>query len=124
MPVYRNQMISVLIKCNNLNHPTSWLDEGCGRWESFDGPVGVGPVDVETIENADLDTFDPVSVLLDKRSSGEPIHLLAFDSALLSDTFRLGALLLNNEAFSERKELSCWISTIGLNTFGAKNAHT
>lgn len=77
---------------------------------------------MDTIENADLDTFKPVSILVDGTSSGEPINLLVFDSALLSDTFRLCTLLLKDEAVSDRKG-SCCISTIGLNTFGARNKY-
>lgn len=87
------------------------------------GPVGVCSQEVDTIENADLDTFKPVSILVDGTSSGEPINLLVFDSALLSDTFRLCTLLLNDDAFSDRKILSCCISTKGLNTFGARNKY-
>lgn len=83
--------------------------------------MDVGPPELEAIDNVDLDAFKPFSVLFDWRSSGEPIILLVFDSALLSDTFRLCALLLNNEAFSDRTEQSCCISTIGLNTFGAES---
>lgn len=98
---------------------TSWLDEGCGLLESFDGPIGVCPLDVDIKEKADLDVFGPVSILFDGRSSGEPINLLVFDSALLSDTLRLCTRLLNNEELSGRILLSC-TSTIGLNTFGAK----
>lgn len=73
---------------------------------------------MEATEYTDL--FNPESVLFVKRSSGEPINLLAFDSALLSDTFRLCALLLNNKELSVRELLSCCISAIGLNTFGAE----
>lgn len=106
--------------CNILIEFTSWLDDAWGLWEIFGSPEGVWPL--EPMENADLDTFDPLSVLFDERSSGEPINLLVFDSALLSDTFLLWILLLLNEALSERKILSCCISTIGLNTLlGAKN---
>lgn len=83
-------------------------------------PVGVCSLEVDTIENADLDTFKPVSILVDGTSSGEPINLLVFDSALLSDTFRLCTLLLKDEAVSNCKILS---STIGLNTFGARNKY-
>lgn len=76
---------------------------------------------MEATEYADRDVFNPGSVLFNGRSSGEPMNLLVLDSALLSDTLRLCALLLNKEELSDRKLLSCCISAIGLNTFGARN---